>query len=118
MGLNLNINRIVFDTLQKFDGQIYRDISAPQLKQIAGRAGRFGSYYSEGELWSSLFVAENRSRFMRDSPDALTYSVYLKQAMTTPVKDLEVCVLYGGVELMGNRWGYRDLALIFVSLDM
>ena len=41
MGLNLNINHISFSSLQKFDGKYTRDLSASELGQIAGRAGRY-----------------------------------------------------------------------------
>ncbi|BFZ59789.1 RNA helicase [Saitoella coloradoensis] len=41
MGLNLSIKRIVFETLQKWDGQKQVQIAPPQIKQIAGRAGRY-----------------------------------------------------------------------------
>lgn len=41
-GLNMNIERIVFTTMQKFDGKAMVDIPAPIIKQICGRAGRFG----------------------------------------------------------------------------
>ncbi|CAO3627432.1 unnamed protein product [Cunninghamella blakesleeana] len=50
MGLNLNIGRIVFSTISKFDGKIHTRIPIPQLKQIAGRAGRFGTIYGSGEV--------------------------------------------------------------------
>ncbi|KAI9277656.1 P-loop containing nucleoside triphosphate hydrolase protein [Sporodiniella umbellata] len=52
MGLNLNVKRIVFSTTQKFDGKSMRKISTPQLKQIAGRAGRFGTAYGNGVVTS------------------------------------------------------------------
>ncbi|KAK6780899.1 hypothetical protein RDI58_023083 [Solanum bulbocastanum] len=35
MGLNLNISRIIFSTLQKFDGVEIRDLTVPEIKQIA-----------------------------------------------------------------------------------
>ena len=41
MGLNLAIKRIIFDAVHKFDGVSKRQLSIPQIKQIAGRAGRF-----------------------------------------------------------------------------
>jgi ATP-dependent RNA helicase SUPV3L1/SUV3 len=43
-----NIKRVVFSNIQKFDGKEVRPISIPQLKQIAGRAGRFGTAYGNG----------------------------------------------------------------------
>jgi len=44
MGLNLQIKRIVFATMHKFDGEGGRRPLLPgEVKQIAGRAGRFSS---------------------------------------------------------------------------
>jgi ATP-dependent RNA helicase SUPV3L1/SUV3 len=48
MGLNLNIKRIIFSTLEKFDGTTRRHLTEAETKQIAGRAGRFGGEYPEG----------------------------------------------------------------------
>lgn len=50
MGLNLNISRIIFSTLKKFDGLCMRELTVPEIKQIAGRAGRYGSKYPVGEV--------------------------------------------------------------------
>lgn len=36
MGLNLNISRIIFSTMKKFDGIEMRDLTVPEVKQIAG----------------------------------------------------------------------------------
>lgn len=41
MGLNLSIRRIIFLTTRKFDGISNKPISISQIKQIAGRAGRY-----------------------------------------------------------------------------
>ncbi len=43
MGLNLRIKRVVFDTLTKWNGKEEVTLSASQIKQIAGRAGRYGT---------------------------------------------------------------------------
>ncbi|XP_058106189.1 ATP-dependent RNA helicase SUV3, mitochondrial isoform X5 [Magnolia sinica] len=50
MGLNLNILRIIFATLKKFDGICMRELTVPEIKQIAGRAGRYGSKFPFGEV--------------------------------------------------------------------
>ncbi|GBG63209.1 hypothetical protein CBR_g36977 [Chara braunii] len=50
MGLNLNINRVVFFSLQKFNGAEKRQITPSMVKQIAGRAGRRGSRYPDGSV--------------------------------------------------------------------
>jgi len=41
MGLNLDIHHLAFGAFHKFDGVEYRALSAAELGQIAGRAGRF-----------------------------------------------------------------------------
>ena len=44
MGMNLPIRRVVFCEDTKFDGEERRDLNESEVKQIAGRAGRFGIY--------------------------------------------------------------------------
>ncbi|KAK5117261.1 hypothetical protein LTR62_005878 [Meristemomyces frigidus] len=41
MGLNLAIRRIIFETSSKFDGVSRRTLGVADIKQIAGRAGRY-----------------------------------------------------------------------------
>lgn len=48
MGLNLNIRRVVFYSLTKYNGDKMVPVAASQVKQIAGRAGRRGSVYPDG----------------------------------------------------------------------
>lgn len=44
MGLNLPIRRVIFSTLEKFNGVEVGPLETTHIKQIAGRAGRFGLY--------------------------------------------------------------------------
>ncbi|MBP2302976.1 helicase-related protein [Azospirillum picis] len=44
MGLNLPCRRVLFTALEKFDGSAVRPLTATEVKQIAGRAGRFGQF--------------------------------------------------------------------------
>lgn len=44
MGMNLPIRRVVFLETIKFDGVEERPLTASEIKQIAGRAGRYGLY--------------------------------------------------------------------------
>ncbi|TID25824.1 P-loop containing nucleoside triphosphate hydrolase protein [Venturia nashicola] len=41
MGLNLNIKRVIFETVQKNNGVKIVTLSNPEIRQIAGRAGRY-----------------------------------------------------------------------------
>lgn len=44
MGINVPIKRIVFLETEKFDGTSRRGLLSDEVKQIAGRAGRYGIY--------------------------------------------------------------------------
>lgn len=46
MGLNLPVRRIIFLQAEKYDGVSRRPLLVSEIKQIAGRAGRFGIYDS------------------------------------------------------------------------
>ncbi|KAJ2060193.1 RNA helicase [Coemansia sp. S2] len=50
MGINLTINRVVFTTLSKWDGNMTRPISVSQTRQIGGRAGRHNSGVDGGKV--------------------------------------------------------------------
>ncbi|MFQ5764193.1 MAG: helicase-related protein, partial [Rhodospirillales bacterium] len=40
MGLNMDVDHVAFSATRKFDGRVHRQLSAPELAQTAGRAGR------------------------------------------------------------------------------
>ncbi|WP_430402684.1 helicase-related protein [Hyphomonas sp.] len=49
MGLNLDVDRVVFASRTKFDGRRHRALTAAECGQIAGRAGRFRTDGEFGE---------------------------------------------------------------------
>jgi ATP-dependent RNA helicase SUPV3L1/SUV3 len=49
LGLNLPIRRLIFVSLEKFDGVTTRMLTPPEIRQIAGRAGRYG-IHEEGQV--------------------------------------------------------------------
>jgi hypothetical protein len=49
MGMNLPIKRVVFADIKKFDGKEIRVLKPDEIKQIGGRAGRFGMF-EKGEV--------------------------------------------------------------------
>lgn len=63
MGLNMDVDHVAFDALQKFDGQQRRGLYPQEVGQIAGRAGRwrkdgtFGGTMEVGELPPKLVEA-------------------------------------------------------------
>ncbi|MBP0492667.1 helicase-related protein [Pararoseomonas indoligenes] len=49
MGLNIGpLRRVVFSALTKYDGKEDRPLTVQEIKQIGGRAGRFGGSHAEG----------------------------------------------------------------------
>ena len=44
MGMNLPIARVVFMESEKYDGDITRPLTDSEIRQISGRAGRYGQY--------------------------------------------------------------------------
>ncbi len=69
MGLNMDIDHVAFAQLVKFDGLAPRRLQAPELAQIAGRAGRhmndgtFGTTAEIGPLDSETIEAIEGHRF-------------------------------------------------------
>ncbi|WP_084440645.1 helicase-related protein [Acetobacter nitrogenifigens] len=63
MGLNLSIKRVVFASLRKFDGRQTRDLSVQEVKQIGGRAGRYGKH-EDGVV--AVLADAGSPRFIRD----------------------------------------------------
>jgi len=49
MGLNLPISRIVLSSTRKYDGREERELNGSEIRQIGGRAGRFGMH-EEGRV--------------------------------------------------------------------
>eukprot|EP00898_Chlorokybus_atmophyticus_P005027 jgi/Chlat1/5525/Chrsp369S05340 len=84
MGLNLNIKRVIFYTVKKFNGVDMDYIPITQVKQIAGRAGRRGSEYEEGS--ATTFHAEDRK--------------YLAQALKLPLDENHAAGLFPTYEQM------------------
>lgn len=66
MGLNLNIGRVVFSSVKKFSGGGggMSDITPSLAKQIAGRAGRYGSAFASGV---ATCVQEDDLAYLRES---------------------------------------------------
>ncbi|MDD6812207.1 MAG: helicase-related protein [Lachnospiraceae bacterium] len=55
MGINLPIRRIIFMNTIKFDGTKKRRLAAEEIRQIAGRAGRYG-FYETGYVQSVMDI--------------------------------------------------------------
>eukprot|EP00850_Spirogloea_muscicola_P016733 SM000138S00040 [mRNA] locus=s138:164928:169646:- [translate_table: standard] len=90
MGLNLNIRRVIFWSLHKFDGLSTNPIPPPQVKQIGGRAGRRGSLWPEG--MTTTF-------FAHDLP-------YLMNCLSSKVEEAStagLCPVFEQVEMFASK---------------
>jgi len=72
MGLNLNIKRIIFNSIFKFNGEKIVRLNHSEIKQIGGRAGRRNSPYPNGEV------------LCRDSRDL----GYIRRCLTTEIEPI------------------------------
>lgn len=54
-GLNMNVKRIIFGSVKKFDGIGLVELPQASLLQIAGRAGRFGLEFSKHGYATALY---------------------------------------------------------------
>jgi ATP-dependent RNA helicase SUPV3L1/SUV3 len=77
MGLNLNIKRIVFNTIFKFNGDRIVRLGHSDIKQISGRAGRRNSPYPVGEVTC------------RDPRDLR----YIRECLSTEIEPIEKAAL-------------------------
>lgn len=65
MGLNLPIQRVLFSTMTKFDGQGDRTLEESEVHQIAGRAGRYG-IHEEGFVGVLKEAEPTAARTLKD----------------------------------------------------
>ena len=69
MGLNMDVDHVAFAALKKFDGRRIRHLTAPELAQAAGRAGRhmndgtFGTTAEAGTLSDEIAERIEEHRF-------------------------------------------------------
>ena len=101
MGLNLNIRRIIFNELTKFDGVEVRQLTSPEVKQIAGRAGRYKmSYYDKGGGVVTTMddgLLSGGTKDANDAKDVIKSEVsglqFIQNQLDAPVKNLKTAGL-------------------------
>ncbi len=85
MGLNLPADYVCFYEIEKFDGRTVRELTASEVQQIGGRAGRYG-LSKAGEVGAINKRDLNRIRKLYyDEPEQLTHA-----RVAPSVEDLEM----------------------------
>ncbi|CAI4814420.1 CPA_1a_G0055610.mRNA.1.CDS.1 [Saccharomyces cerevisiae] len=88
MGLNLSIDRVVFTTNMKYNGEELMEMTSSQIKQIGGRAGRFKSRSASGGVPQG-FITSFESKVLKSVRKAIEAPVeYLKTAVTWPTDEI------------------------------
>ena len=90
MGLNLPVRRIVFLQCSKFDGTQQRLLTTSEIRQIAGRAGRYGIYdtgYVTGSDEESLEYL--RATYYRQDPEVKHVSLGFPQVLLDIAEPLD-----------------------------
>lgn len=93
MGLNLPISRIVFTTAEKYDGTEVAPIDPSLVKQIAGRAGRYG-HFDEGYVTA---VESGALSYIRHCLNASTKIGKTKLAVAPTVAQLTMLSKEAGI---------------------
>lgn len=79
MGLNLPIQRVIFTSVQKYDGTDRSELPVALLQQIGGRAGRYGHQTAEEGVVVGLTPSEHQVvvRLMRAKQEMLPTSGFM-----------------------------------------
>jgi ATP-dependent RNA helicase SUPV3L1/SUV3 len=120
--LTRKIKRIIFETVRKYDGQTLRVLSGSQMKQIAGRAGRYGLDSSSSQglvttllpndlpiLRSALASPNEPLRHAILGISAQTLSS-IAQALPHGSKTDTMLEVPRYVAMLGNHFEFRDMS--------
>lgn len=86
MGLNLKINRVIFDAVSKYDGGRLQKLSVSQVKQIGGRAGRYGMVQSQPASSTGSPPVSGAGYVTCMDPDGLPH---IEQCIAAPFANLK-----------------------------
>ena len=97
MGISLPIKRIIFVETEKFDGTEIRSLKKTEIRQIAGRAGRFGKY----DLGEVLSMSEGRR--IKRALEAESGEIVKKLVLGFPKEALNYDYPFGKLLKMWNE---------------
>ncbi|CUS24403.1 LAQU0S16e00914g1_1 [Lachancea quebecensis] len=98
MGLNLSIERVIFTTHMKFNGQEMMELTSSNVKQIGGRAGRFKVSRTPA---NSVDEGKKASVGLVTGVDAKVLAA-VKSGMEAPIEYLQSAVVWPTDEICGK----------------
>lgn len=110
MGLNLPIRRIIFSESRKFNGTDVVPLRSSEVKQIAGRAGRYG-IYDEGHVVGTDYGS---TRFIRNNIKASFHVI--GKAMVDIPRELMENEKYDLSEII-HGWKRTGISSLFPGSD-
>ena len=108
MGLNLPIERVIFLTTEKFDGTQQRSLTPTEIKQIAGRAGRYGMF-PKGYAGSIEERKMVRRAIFSDIPQIREARIGFPYSLTG---------IDGTISQLMSKWGEIDAKSGFEHADL
>lgn len=100
MGLNLPIRRVIFADIEKYNGSEYEIINSALIKQIAGRAGRFGKFENGLVTATDYNTLEIIQRAMTIRKD------------TTPLNKFQISPNLQAIKLISDVTGLTDIVKV------
>ena len=119
MGLNLPIRRIVFVETRKFDGVNKRTLNPEEIKQIAGRAGRYG-LYDEGfvaAIDEAEVIEDGLSRM--PMPIMKAYVGFPEQLLNLPAEIDTLVKIWAGMDTPSiyEKMEVDELLALYMSFE-
>lgn len=115
MGLNLEIRRVVLESVTKFDGDQNRLLTFPELKQIGGRAGRYRTAHNDTSSIEAE-IDEKKIGYVTtmEAPDLKA----VHRAFSTPNEDLTAAYVAPPAAAIERFSSYfpRDTPLSFILM--
>lgn len=100
MGLNLPIKRVIFADIEKYNGEDYEIIDSALIKQIAGRAGRFGKFENGSVTATDYNTLEIIQRAMSIKRD------------TDPLNKFQISPNIQAIKLISEVTGLTDIVKV------
>lgn len=122
MGLNLEIRRVILESVTKYDGSQHRHLTFPEIKQIGGRAGRYRAARSavEGLPEADKDGEKENVGYVTTVDQADLRSV--QRAFRNVVPDLEFAVIHPPPGILERYASYyppqTPLSYIFMRIKM